>query len=301
MVPSPAMSRLIEAILVRFRGHVQAILFYGSCRRTGSEHEGLVDLYVLVDDYRAVYSGPMTAAMNRLLPPNVFYLERPWEGRRIRAKYAVLTLADFGRGTSPRWFHSYLWGRFSQPAGLAYARDPASEAAVSEALACAVMTFIARVLPCLPASFSSRELWRCGLNLSYRAELRSERADGQVRLYDAAPDDFDAVTRAAVPALPWPVILAEGVGGVGFRADIPGLARRWCRAGWHLRIVQGKVLSVLRLVKGMVTFSGGVDYALWKIERHTGVTAAVAPRLRRFPLLAVGVLAWRIYRRGGFR
>jgi hypothetical protein len=44
-----------------------------------------------------------------------------------------------------------------------------------------------------------------------------------------------------------------------------------------------------------------VDYVLWKIERHSGVTLDVEPRLKRLPLLAMGVLAWRLYRRGGFR
>ncbi len=51
----------------------------------------------------------------------------------------------------------------------------------------------------------------------------------------------------------------------------------------------------------MATFEGGVDYILWKIERHSGVTVDIEPRLRRHPLLAMWILAWRLYRRGGFR
>jgi hypothetical protein len=58
---------------------------------------------------------------------------------------------------------------------------------------------------------------------------------------------------------------------------------------------------MLRLLKGMLTFEGGVDYILWKIRRHSGVAVDAPPRLRRHPILAAGVLAWRIYRRGGFR
>jgi hypothetical protein len=125
---SPAMDLLVRKILARFGAHVQAILFYGSCLRTGDELEGLVDLYVLVDAYRPAYRKPLQAALNRWLPPNVFYLEIPFDGKKVRAKYAVVSLPDFQKGTSARWFHSYLWGRFCQPAGMVYARGPNCEA-----------------------------------------------------------------------------------------------------------------------------------------------------------------------------
>jgi hypothetical protein len=90
-------------------------------------------------------------------------------------------------------------------------------------------------------------------------------------------------------------------GAVRYRADIPKPVRRMSTAAWRLRMLQGKILSILRLLKGMLTFEGGVDYILGKIERHSGVTVDVEPRLRRHPLLAAGVLTWEIYRRGGFR
>jgi hypothetical protein len=70
---------------------------------------------------------------------------------------------------------------------------------------------------------------------------------------------------------------------------------------WALRGVVGRALSVLRLAKGAFTFDGGLDYILWKIARHSGVTTAVAPWQRRHPLLAAPGLVWRLYRRGAFR
>jgi hypothetical protein len=33
---------------------VQAVLFYGSCLRSGAARGGMVDLYVIVDRYRAL-------------------------------------------------------------------------------------------------------------------------------------------------------------------------------------------------------------------------------------------------------
>jgi hypothetical protein len=72
-------------------------------------------------------------------------------------------------------------------------------------------------------------------------------------------------------------------------------------AAWRARILLGKLLSALRLVKGLLTFKGGVDYILWKIERHSGVRVEVGPQLRRFPPLAILVIMWRLYRRDAFR
>jgi len=42
----------------------------------------------------------------------------------------------------------------------------------------------------------------------------------------------------------------------------------------------------LRLLKATAAFEGGVDYILWKIERHSGITADIEPRLKRRPLYA---------------
>ena len=56
-----------------------------------------------------------------------------------------------------------------------------------------------------------------------------------------------------------------------------------------------------RLAKATLTFTGGVDYILWKVERHSGVRLEVSPFLRRHPLLALCSLSLRLYRRGGVR
>ena len=73
------------------------------------------------------------------------------------------------------------------------------------------------------------------------------------------------------------------------------------RLAWQARRVQGKCLSVLRLGKALFTFKGGLDYILWKIERHSGVAIPEDSALRRYPLSGVWVIFWRLYRRGGFR
>jgi hypothetical protein len=298
---SPAVQVLIDEILVRHGQAAQGILFYGSCLRTGDDFDGLVDLYLLVDSYRNAYSGRVPALLNALLPPNVFYLEREFEGQTVRTKYAVLSLADFKKGTSKRWFHSYLWGRFSQPTGILYARNGEAAELIVKGFARSVLTFTHRVLPRISSEFTARQLWRRGLELSYRAELRAERPEKRARLFDAAPQYYEEVTLLATGTGSYPVAAIAGTDPTQYRARISNGVRSVSRFAWGLRSWQGKLLSVLRLVKAMTTFEGGVDYILWKINRHSGVTVDVEPRLRRHPLLAMWVLSWRLYRRGGFR
>jgi hypothetical protein len=297
----PAVCALADHVRGLFADTAGAILFYGSCLRSGDDRDGIVDLYVLVDSYHRSYDKPIWASLNKLLPPNVYYLEIPFEGRTVRAKYAVLSLADFHRGVSRNWFHSYIWGRFAQPTAVVYARSDAVAERIYQSLARAVRTFVDNVLPQAPTEFSGRDFWYRGLSLSYRAELRAERAEKLVRLCDAAPRYYAEVTAAALEDLAVDGISVEVRQPDRYRARVDATERRRCARQWRVRIFQGKLLSVMRLLKGWATFSGGTDYILWKIKRHTGVEEKLSPHMRRHPLLAVCVIGWRLYRRGGFR
>jgi hypothetical protein len=288
-------------LLQQYEHSAQAILFYGSCFRTADDSDGLVDLYVLVDDYRSAGKSRTQIVASRVLPPNVFYLELAFRDRVVRTKYAVLTLADFQRGTSTEWFHSYLWGRFSQPTGLVYARSSEVAQLVKAALAQAVITFLTRVVPQLNSRFTARELWYTGLTLSYRAELRSERQDNLVKLFDSAESYYEQLTHAAMASVPYDVKIVEGPQGFSYKACIPLRVRSRNSSAWSLRRLQGKMLSVLRLSKAFFTFDNGLEYIQWKIERHSGVKTEWTPQLKKHPLLSVVVLCWRLYRKGGFR
>ncbi len=296
----PAIQALTDHIREK-TPNTAAILFYGSCLRSGQDIGGMADLYVLVDEYRHSGQNRFWAAMNALLPPNVFYLEIPFENRRVRAKYAVLSLRDFEQGASMRWFHSYIWGRFAQPIAIAYTRRPSDRDRVVAALAKAVTTFMRRSLPCTKTPFTARDLWFKGLSLSYRSELRAERPDKLAKLVAMYDTYYEAITRAVISDLPYDVAIAEEGRANRYTPRISKSLRFRARQIWRLRFYQGKVLSILRLLKGAFTFSGGVAYVQWKIERHTGVRADVPTHLKRFPIIAVGVLAWRTYRQGGFR
>jgi len=297
----PELTALTAELRRRYPGALAAVLFYGSCLRSGDVLDGLVDLYAVVDTYRAAYSNPLLAAGNWVLPPNVFYVDLPLGEARVRCKYGVISTAQLLRATSSRGFHSYFWGRLSQPTVILYARGEADRARMLHALAQAVMTFVARALPLVPGRFSGRELWERGLAYSYAAELRAEGARRAKELFATSAEHYDDLTRVALRQLPYPGRLAPPGPSAGHLVRLSAWQRRHGRLGWVVRRIQGKVLSVLRLVKGLLTFDGGVDYVIWKLERHTGTPIEVPEEVRRHPLIYGWALMWRLYRRGLFR
>ena len=52
----PGIIALADAARERHGDSVRAVLFYGSCLRSGNVYEGLADLYVLVDDYKSAFN-----------------------------------------------------------------------------------------------------------------------------------------------------------------------------------------------------------------------------------------------------
>ena len=96
MPAEPSVIAVATAARRRHGPGIAAVLFYGSCLRRGDDVGAVVDLYLLADSYQ-IHPGPLMRTLNWLLPPNVYYIEAPFEGRTVRAKYALLTLAQFER------------------------------------------------------------------------------------------------------------------------------------------------------------------------------------------------------------
>lgn len=299
---------LTAALVHRFGSSLAGVLFYGSCLRTGEYEDKMLDFYVLVDRYGAAY-GPglrakALALANRILPPNVFYLETSsvdGEGGvvTLRAKYAVLTLDHFAHLCSDRTFNSSVWVRFAQPSRLIYARDDAVRTRVTGALASAVRTAVQSVVGVIGTPVTSARIWQELFRESYRVELRAEGGTRPLDIFKAAQVRYEGVTPLALAA-------------IGYEAAEPGHefhpapgvrppSGRWQRAMWLLRCWQGKTLSVLRLIKAAFTFDGGIDYLAWKIQRHSGVKIEITPWQRRHPVLAGLVLFWRLRLKGAFR
>lgn len=286
------LNTLCDEVYNRFGNALVAILFYGSCLRSGDPTDGLVDLYAIVDDYSHAHSRRLLQIANAWLPPNVFLLQaKTKDGKALQAKCAVLSLQDLEQGTA-FWFQSYLWGRFAQPSRLVYCRNEDSERRIHRALAQAVITLLNQAIPCRNEQFDSQSLWQQALALSYGTELRPESADRPTQLVRHYHEYYRDLTRAAAPAIAGlvPVSAEDDT----YRSQLsPAVCERNGKQ-WKLRRLQGRVLNVLRLVKSFFTFENGVEYVVWKLERHLGEPIELTPRLRRFPLIFGWPLLWRL-------
>lgn len=290
--------RLAGALQDRFGDALDAVLLYGSSLRAQDPAEGVVDLYAVVDDYRHAYDRRRLRWFNAWLPPNVFYLELDGPEPRLRCKYAVISRRDFAAGCR-NWFHPYIWARFAQPVRLLYARDAAARERLHRDLAAAVLTFLRTTMPALPAREMDVEaLWAGGLALTYGAELRPESRGRARRLTHLNMGDYCRLTAAALPAL---ADRLEPLPNGDLRNRVGEWPRRRARLQWWLRRVQGRMLSVLRLIKAVFTFNNAIEYAAWKIQRHTGVQIEVTPRLQRHPILRGTSILWQLLRRGVLR
>lgn len=269
----PRVRAMAAALAAKYPGAARAVLFYGSCLRESQLDGLMLDFYLIVSDYGAAYGKSWLAQANRLIPPNVF----PFEHEGLMAKYAVLSEADFHRLNGPETRNVSVWARFAQPARLVWSADTkAQERAVNA---------VARAAPTLLAAAGSidgeapLDWWRRAFALTYSVELRAERKSRSNSVVDADIARYERFSLPAIAAIP---------------ANAPG-------GGWARRRLEGKLLSVARLAKAAFTYSGGIDYLAWKINRHAGTQIEIKPWQRKWPLLAALVLVPKLLAKGAVR
>ncbi len=289
---------LSDALVTRFGASLDAVILYGSCLHTDSLDDGIADLYAVVDNYRDAYSKRHLAILNAWLPPNVFYLEVPKGDKILRAKYAVISMADFRKGAKT-WFHPYIWARFAQPSRLLYASNETKRQNIHEAIAHAVVKFIKSSVESMgTCQANAEEIWTSGLTLTYAAELRAEQKTRARHLAQSNLDAYTQLTHTAAPVLG--SVLSTLPDGQYECLPTP-VDHRHSPLLWGLRRWQGRILSILRLAKATLTFRDYLNYAAWKIERHTGVHVEITPMLRRHPILWGFKTMWQLLRRGVLR
>jgi hypothetical protein len=297
----PQIAAITSLARTRYGHNACAVMFYGSCLRRGYQDDDVVDLYLIVDRYGHGPVSRLSAFLNWLLPPNVVYLETKFGNGMVRAKCAIISLADFERGVSGRWFHSYMWARFAQPCRLAYVRDDDVMECILGALEGAAQTMVREVRPLMSEPFDSATLWRKALEETYGAELRAERPGRASELISVNLERYNKISALLCEAGTLEKHSENDSSDIRYRpcSSIPW--RLAARIKWFLRRIAGKVLSVLRLMKAAFTFDDGAVYILWKIERHCGVSIDLTDWQRRHPILASTTLFWRLYRKGAFK
>lgn len=237
---------------------VLAVLAYGSCLRGVATTDSLIDLYLLTRDLNGVSQNVLSRLGCRLIPPNVHYAECDFEGRRYRAKYAVLPLSLFAAGMTRG--NPYFWARFAQPSALVFAADAQARNDVIAAVASAARTMFAHARAIAPGA-DPLDLWVAGFRATYATELRAEAGDRADQLVAASEGYYRDLAAALAETTAQP-------------------------ANWAWKRLSGKFWAAARLIKASFTFSGGADYLVWKIERHSGQKIAISPWQRRHPVIA---------------
>ena len=269
----PRVTAIAAGIAAEHGEASRAVLFYGSCLRQQQLDGLMLDFYLIVSDYRQAYAKRWLAVANRLIPPNVFYFEHGG----LVAKYAVLSEADFYRLNGPETSNVSVWARFAQPSRLVWSADNRARDAAVNAVSRAAPALLAAARPRGDDSFL--DLWRRAFELTYSAELRAERKSRAGSVVDLEPERYERFTSPALEAA----------------------AELYPHASWARRRIEGKALSVVRLAKASLTFAGGADYIVWKINRHAGTDIQLKPWQRKHPLLAGLSLLPRLLKSGAVR
>ena len=291
-----SLGELSDEIVTRHGAASAATVAYGSCLWWG-ELDGVVDLFLLVDDYRSAYSGRVRAGWNRRLPPNVFPLFDPERDGVVRAKYAVLSLAHLRSCTRLECSHCFVWARFCQPAAIVFARDHRVRERIAYAAARSVIAAVSLGLT-LASDRGGRvgavaDAWPQVFAATYRAEWRFEAPARGAELVAGERAYYEGALRGALTLL-------EAEGRIDTRGDqlwIDPRYRRHVLRTWRRRAPSSKVLAAGRLIKNASLFGDWVPYALWKMERHTGVHLQPSAAQRRHPFLLGWPLLFQVLRR----
>ena len=277
------------------------VLFYGSCLRAESP-EGIMDVYLLSKSHVAFHgtsaSGRALAGLNWLIPPNIYFwsIPHPVHGT-LRAKAAVVSMAQFREACAFDAVSPSIWARFCQPSVLVDGYDEASREAVADAIVEAILTAARWAALLGPRRGSARDFWTALFAATYAAELRPERNNRPSIIYDANAERYDAILGDAWDALG--IRYADDAGVLA--PDVADDARARASRAFAARQYGGKLISIARVVKGTLTFKGGVDYLAWKIERLSGVSLELTAFQRAHPFLGAPSVFVRLLRAGALR
>jgi hypothetical protein len=266
-----------------------AVLFYGSVLRTG-KLDDILDFYVLVDRPTGSW---LRRAASSVLWPDVTFRELQVGDRIIRAKVATMPLSTFERAASGGSIDTTIWTRFCQRSALVWSRGADEARRTTDAVAAAIVTAARFAAVVGPQAGNGRDFWLGLFGQTYRTEFRVENGGGR----SAQVVDHDAERYEALLPLAWragDVKFDETA--EGYRPDITSRARKALSRAWRMRSWLGKPLNIARLVKAAFTFQGATRYALWKIERHTGVRIETTPWRERHPVLAAPGVLWQVFR-----
>jgi hypothetical protein len=276
---TPAMVRKLDP------NGARAIVGYGSWYTRGlRKPNSFPDLYLIIDSYEPYYRNALHAWMNRVLPPNVYFVWDDGDGHRaVRGKYNVISAADLERECSPALRDVYNAGRLTKLVWIAWVRDEPTRDWLITRLVDAHCTLAPVALGLLPEQFGVDDFSLELLGLSYRAEPRLEGWEHVRSRHAAHAAYYHELHGVLLDAFSQSTnLLASDV--TGFRKlasprwpPLAAVARRLVR--------RSRRRGYLRWPRIILTEPHLVDLAVNEAERKAGVRIHVTPKLRRHPFI----------------
>ncbi len=281
-----------------------AVVFFGSRLLGTSPGEGsAADLVVVVENYLRFYesigsrlpaarhSGIM-AALNRVLPPNIIYLNDPG-GLRAGAKCFVVTDYDLGLALSEHAKDHFFRGRLAQRVHIVFARSERDRLALERRMdAARALTVDWVPIYIAQESFGVLDYCRRMMEISYAGEIRPEARSRVLEVFQSQVSFFRLVYgRVLQDAVREGRLLADGDRFKAAKKPSWRERRRW--AGFFRR---SKARATLRWFKYMLTFDDWLDYIVRKVERRSGLRIELTKSERRFPVILLWPKTLRVIR-----
>ncbi len=281
-----------------------AVVFFGSrLLGTSPDERSAADLVVVVENYLRFYesigsrlpaarhSGIM-AALNRVLPPNIIYLNDPG-GLRAGAKCFIITEYDLGLALSADAKDHFFRGRLAQRVHIVYARSDRDRLALERRVDLARRLTVDWVpLYIKDDAFGVLDYCRRMMEVSYAGEIRPEARSRVLEVFQSQVSFFRLVyARVLQDAARDGRLVADGD---RFRlAKKPSRRERW---RWARFFRRSKTRATLRWFKYMLTFDDWLEYIVRKVERRSGLRIDLTKSERRFPVIFLWPKALRAIR-----
>jgi len=256
----------VNTFLKSYKDNILAILFYGSCLRTGNFKNNVADFYIIVSEFPKKQK--LDRYLSYFLPPNVYYLEIPCRHEILKAKYGIFTLQQFRKMSSINSFQPYLWARLVQPIQLVYTKNDDLKKEIISSILTASTTMLFNIIPTIKDHFNLKELWLHALNLTYKSEIRPERRNHISKIYNYSKDYLNGIAEKILNVLPYP-IKQNNKNGKHYSIYISKRLKLINKIKWSVRVVNGKIISILRLIKVLFTFDNALSYGYFKLSKHT--------------------------------
>ncbi len=281
---TPSSEFYLQHFLSHFDG-IACVYLYGSMLNPlVSTPTSFPDFYIIVDDYRRFYKSGVHTALNKVLPPNSYFLKLDDHGTSMPCKYCVLDTGALMRTTQyPGLRDFFIAGRLAKRIGILYTKDPAFLNGFIGTITDAMKFNVMFALSEMTGPFTLDEFIIHLLGLSYRAEIRTETQDKVISLYGSEKTFYQTVYRLFLEQ-------AVSEGNLELRGGRYVTVRPYFTPAYTRHFIShARKRAVYRLPKSIYTFSHYVEYLELKIERTTGEPLVLSKWDRRFPL----IFGWR--------